>query len=277
MRRLALLLSLPALILASEPSVREMNLTTPDGYTLSGTLTVPATRGRHPAVLLVHPFQSNREGWDPLVAKLNERGLATLALDLRGHGRSLRQGEAEPSITSTYLTAAEAAGFDQIPADLTLAAAWLRKQKGIDGRHLGLAGADEGAFAALLASAKIKPAVTLALSPLGGEGFGPGAQHRLATAATRAHAALMAFVSIGDQEPEDNLAPLRPIYGSNIRSFEGKQRGLAFLETHGDVMAVFFAEYLLHPHTGRGVAKPQEAAAPASGTILIPAAPGSTN
>lgn len=277
MRRLALLLSLPTLLFAAEPSVREMNLTTPDGYTLSGTLTVPATRGRHPAVLLVHPFQSNREGWDPLVAKLNERGLATLALDLRGHGRSLRQGEAEPSITSTYLTAAEAAGFDQIPADLTLAASWLRKQKGIDGRHLGLAGADEGAFAALLASSKLRPTVTLALSPLGAEGFGPGAQHRLVTAATRAHAALMAFVSLGDQEPEDNLAPLRPMYGSNIRGLEGRQRGLAFLETHSDVMAVFFAEYLLHPHTGKGIEKPQEAAAPPSGTVLTPATPGSTN
>lgn len=270
MYRLTLLFSLPALLVATEPSVREMNLTTQDGFVLSGTLRVPEGRRKHPAVILVHPFSSDRSGWDPLVEKLNARGLATLAVDLRGHGKSTQQGGDSATVASTYLMASVAMGYDQIPTDLAHAAAWLRKQKGIDGLHLGLAGANEGAFAALLASDRIKPKATLALSPAGGENFGPDAQRRMTAAAARAHATVMAFVATGDKEVEENLAPLRPLFGANVRDFDGKQRGLDYLEDHSDVMAVFFAEYLLHPHTGRTVekAKPSEVQAPA--TVLTP-------
>jgi dienelactone hydrolase len=274
MRRLTLLLSLPTLLIAAEPAAREMSVTTPDGYVLSGTLTLPDARGKHPAVILVHQFRADRKGWAPLVEKLNAHGIATLALDLRGHGQSTQQGGASVSITTTYLTASETVGFDQTPTDLTVVAAWLRKQKGIDGRHLGLAGSNEGAFAAMLASSKIKPTVILALSPLGAEAFGQGARDRMVTATTRAHAALMAFVSDGDKEAEDNLAPLRPVYGTNIRTFEESQRGFEYLEQHSDVMAVFFAEYLLHPHTGRGAEKPQQPAEKTSATVLAAPAPG---
>ena len=274
MRRLTLLLSLSTLLIAAEPSVREMSLTTPDDYVLSGTLTVPDGRGKHPVVILAHQFRSDRTGWAPLVDKLNARGVATLALDLRGHGQSAQRGGAAVSITSTYMSASEAVGFDQLPSDLALVATWVRKQKGIDGQHLGLAGSSEGAFAALLASNQIRPSVILALSPLGAEAFGPGSRDRMVSATTRAHAALMAFVSNGDKEVEEILAPLRPIYGANIYTFEGEQRGFEYLENHSDVMAVFFAEYLLHPHTGKVVEKSQQqAAGKTSATVLTPAAP----
>jgi len=270
MRRLTLLLSLPALLLAAEPTVQEMRITTPDDNVLSGTLRVPEGRGKHPAVILVHSFRTDRTNWDALVEKLNDRGLATLALDLRGHGQSAHAGNA---IAATYMTASEVAGFDQIPSDLVLVAAWLRRQKGIDGRHLGLAGANEGAFAALLAASKIRPAVVLALSPSGADAFGQGAKDRMLASTTRAHAAVMSFSGLGDKEAEDNVAPLRPLYGSNIRSFEGNQRGFEYLEHYGDTMAVFFAEYLLHPHTGRGVQSPQQPADKTGATVLTPAAP----
>lgn len=273
MRRLTLLLSLPTLLISAEPSVREMSLRTPDEYVLSGTLTVPEGRGKHPAVILVHQFRSDRKGWAPLVEKLNARGVATLALDLRGHGQSILQGGTPVSTTATDMTASETVGFNQIPSDLALVAVWLRKQKGIDGRHLGLAGSSEGAFAALLASDKIKPTAMVALSPLGAEAFGQGARDRMITATTRAHAALMAFVSTEDKETEENLAPLRPIYGSNIHSFEGDQRGFEYLEHHSDVIAVFFAEYLLHPHTGHALENPQQAAGKTSATVLTPIVP----
>jgi pimeloyl-ACP methyl ester carboxylesterase len=224
-------------------------------------------------VILVHQFRSDRTGWAPLTEKLNSRGVATLALDLRGHGQSTQAGGAAESITATYMTASETAGFDQIPSDLALVASWVRKQKGIDGRHVGLAGSSEGAFAALLAANTIKPTVILALSPLGAEAFGPRARERMVAATTRAHAALMAFSAEGDKETEENLAPLRPIYGSNIRTFEGGQRGFEYLEQHSDVIAVFFAEYLLHPHTGRTMEKSQQGAEKSSATVLTPAAP----
>jgi dienelactone hydrolase len=268
MRRLALLLSLPTLLVAAEPSVREMSLKTPDDHVLSGTLSVPEGRGKHPAVILVHPLRSDRKDWAPLIEKLNTRGLATLALDLRGHGQS-----SQLAASSTSMPASETVALDQIPSDLALVASWLRKQQGIDGRHLGLAGSGEGAFASLLASNMVKPTVMLALSPSGAEAFGQGARDRMIAAASRAHAALMAYVSMEDKEGEENLAPLRPVYGTDIRTFEGEQRGIEYLAQHSDVIAVFFAEYLLHPHSGRMAEKARPAAAGTPGAVLTPAAP----
>jgi dienelactone hydrolase len=278
MRRLTLLLSLPALLVAAEPATTEMSLTTPDGYTLSGTLTVPAGRGKHPVVILAHQFRSDREGWAPLTGKLNARGIATLALDLRGHGRSTDQAGTTVAVSNDFLASAHLVSFDQIPSDLVQAASWVRKQKSINGRRLGLAGSSIGAFSTLLAAPKIKPETILVLSPAGMEAFGKDAREHMVSATTHAHAILMAYVSSGDKEANDNAEPLRPIYGSNIRTFEGNRHGFDFLDENSDTMAVFFAEYLLHPHTGRAAAKPQtptattpaEAAAPA--TVLAPPA-----
>lgn len=269
MRRLMLLLSLPALLSAAEPSIREMSLPTSDGFVLSGTLNVPEGRGKHPAVILVHGLRFDRSGWDPLVEKLNARGLATLAFDLRGHGKSLPQGGDSATVTMVYLPAQQAANFDAIPSDLALVAAWLRKQKGIDGRHIGLAGANEGACAAMLAAGKVQPTALLALSPIGAEYFGSGARDRMVASTTRSHGTVMTFTSAGDQEAEDNVAPLRPAFGTFIRTLDEKLRGFEYLPQHADTAAVFFGEYLLHPHTGR-TAKPKTAEEPAKPTDLTP-------
>ncbi|HWQ10380.1 MAG TPA: alpha/beta fold hydrolase, partial [Holophaga sp.] len=268
---LTLLLSLPALLCAAEPSVREMALTTPDGFVLSGTLTVPEGRGKHPAVILVHGLRFDRSGWDPLVEKLNARGMATLAFDLRGHGKSLPQGGDSATVTMVYLPTQQAANFEAIPSDITLVANWLRKQKGIDGRHLGLAGANEGACAAMLAAAKVKPTAFLALSPIGAEAFGSGAKDRMVASTTRSRGTVMTFTSAGDQEAEDNVAPLRPVFGTFIHTLDEKLRGFEYLPEHADTAAVFFGEYLLHPHTGQA-AKPKAAEAPAKTTDLTPGA-----
>lgn len=275
MRRLALLLSVPTLFLAAESTVTEMSLPTPDGFRLAGTLTVPEGRGKHPLVIFAHGFRSNSAAWGSLPEKLQERGLATLVLDLRGHGASTEQAGSTVSVTSDFAASSQLVAFDQIPNDLTLAANWARRQKGVDGRHVGLAGANLGAFAALMAAPKIKPATILALSPDGMDAFGRDARARMATATIRAHAAVMAFVSMEDREADENAEPLRPLYGANIRTFEGNRRGLDFLADHSDVMAVFFAEYLLHPHTGRVAEAPKVAAAPEA-TVLTPEAQAPT-
>ena len=75
------------------------------------------------------------------------------------------------TFTDDFMASAKAIGFDHIPGDLALAAAWLRKQPGIDGRRLGLAGASLGAFSALLAAPATHPLAILALSPAGTGAF----------------------------------------------------------------------------------------------------------
>lgn len=157
MRRSLVLLALPSLLTAAHPSVRELSLKTPDGFTLKGTLTVPAGHGRHAAVILAHQFQSDRAGWAPLAEQLQKHGIATLALDLRGHGQSTDHNGASLTVGEDFKDSAKRVGFDQIPHDLELVAAWLRRQPGIDGRRLGLAGSSVGALSALLAAPQGPP------------------------------------------------------------------------------------------------------------------------
>ena len=255
MRRTALLLTLPA-ILCAAPVTRDMAITTPDGFKLQGTLTLPETsaktkRKKLPVVILAHQFRSDRDGWAPLAEKLQAKGIATLALDLRGHGKSTQKGDATVAVTENFEESAKTVGFDRIPDDLALAAAWVRKQPGIRPHRVALAGASVGANSVLLAAPKIHPVAILALSP-GGNPEG------LAKAATRAHAATMAFGSDGEKYVIDALAALKPVPGVHNRVFEGTDHGFAFLKDHVDVMAVFLAEYLFDYHSG--MATPKEKA-----------------
>jgi len=240
MRRLALLLSLPTLfsvVLAAAPESRDVTLTAADGFALQGTFTVPEGKGKFPVVILAHQFRSDRNGWAPLTEKLQQRGIATLALDLRGHGKSTQKNDKYIAVSDNFDTSAKEVGFDQIPDDLVLAANWVRKQHGVNGRRLALAGSSVGATSVLLAAPRIHPVAILALSP-GGDG------HALASAAGKAHAALMLFAAADDKSAADTAAALRPIFGAHIRLLEGSDHGFAFLKDHSDVMSVFLAEYL---------------------------------
>lgn len=74
----------PAVVSSGPPVAVEFP--TDDGVSISATLRV-GRAGTTP-VVLVHQLGSARAEWDPLVAKLAELGLTTLAIDLRGHGES---------------------------------------------------------------------------------------------------------------------------------------------------------------------------------------------
>jgi len=243
-RRSLALLALPALLTAANPSVREFTLKTPDGYALHGTLTLPAGHGRCAAVILAHQFRSDRAGWAPLAQQLQSRGIATLALDLRGHGQStLRNGEAQ-AVGTDFMESAKRVGFDQIPHDLELAAAWLRKQPGIDGRRLGLAGSSVGALSALLAAPKVHPIAVLALSPAGNAAFGEDTEARLKGAASHARSAVFTLASEEDSGAWQNSKALVGLPGVYAKGVAGKAHGFEFLPDHSDTMTVFLGEYL---------------------------------
>ena len=251
MRTSGLLLLLPAILAAAEPSVRDMSLTTPDGFQLKGTLTVPAMGRRHPVVVLAHQFGTDRSGWKPLVDRLQAAGIATLALDLRGHGQSTQDGDTEVKVTEDFMASAKAVGFDKIPGDLAQAAAWVRKQPGIDPNHLGLAGASLGAFSALMATPKVRPVAVLALSPAGTGAFGKDGTAALAEAVSRGKAAVMVMASRSDEDAATNANALSSIPGVYTRMVDGKEHGFAYLEAQSDTMSVFLVTYLKDRHRGQ--------------------------
>jgi len=62
---------------------------TADGVELRGTF-YPAAKAKAPAVLMLHRFGGNRQGWEKLAEELQSKGLAVLTFDFRGHGESTK-------------------------------------------------------------------------------------------------------------------------------------------------------------------------------------------
>jgi len=268
MRTLRLLAPLASLALFAAPASTEMAVTSADGYALKGTLTLPATKGKAPVVILAHQFGANRAGWAPLTERLAARGIGTLALDLRGHGNSTLKNGVEVGVTSDFMASAKTVGFDQIPADLTLAAAWLRKQPGVDSRRIGLAGASVGALSVLLAGPEVKALAILSLSPAGNGAFPAGVQERMKAAVLRSRTSTLVLSSLGDKDAIDNAAVLKNLPGVTLNLAPGDAHGFAYLKDRSDLMAVFFGEYLTHHHLGKTYANSTpKPAKPATGVI----------
>lgn len=254
MRMPRLLAPLASLTLIAAPATTDLTLTSADGFVLKGTLTLPAAKGKVPVVILAHQFGSDRAGWAPLAERLASRGIGTLALDLRGHGASTQKAGVPVAVTADFMASAKAVGFDQIPADLALAAAWLRKQPGVDGRRIGLAGSSVGAFSALLAAPEVKPVAVLSLSPAGTPAFGTDARDRLKGAVLRAKASVLVLASKDDKDAFDNAQAVQGLPGVAVNLGEGDAHGFAYFKDRADLMAVFFGEYLTYHRTGQAYA-----------------------
>ncbi|MFK3739996.1 alpha/beta hydrolase family protein [Massilia sp. TN1-12] len=115
---------------------------------LSGTLTIPATPGPHPAIVLI-PGSGEvlRDGamfghrfYLVLADALTRRGFVVLRSDKRGLGRS--GGDFATATTHDFA------------ADIGAATAFLRKRPDIDGRRIGLVGHSEGALVGAMVAAK---------------------------------------------------------------------------------------------------------------------------
>jgi alpha-beta hydrolase superfamily lysophospholipase len=67
----------------------KVTMVTEDGVTLVGSLSLPEGQPRG-AALLLHMMPATKESWQGLAEALADRGVASLAIDLRGHGESVR-------------------------------------------------------------------------------------------------------------------------------------------------------------------------------------------
>jgi len=221
-------------------------------------------------VILAHQFGADRDGWKVLADELNARGIATLALDLRGHGASTAKGGATVTVTADFMASSAAVGFDRIPGDLLQAAQWVRRQPRIDGRRLGLAGSSLGAYAALAAAPSIHPVAILALSPAGGWGDQPGP--RIARAVEEAKASVFVVAAEGDADAMANVNAIKGRLGVYARIAPGQEHGFAYLPALKDMLAGWFSE-TLGRHSGTPEsAKAREPAKPEARTEPKPEA-----
>ena len=123
--------------------------------------TYRAARPGRATVVLIHGVAASRLEWETFAKRLAEKGVGTLAVDLRGHGGS----------TMGPAGATDFAGFDTTNSwpgaveDLRAAAFWL-KGKGIPESKIAFGGASIGANLASLAAAESpKTPFLLLLSP----------------------------------------------------------------------------------------------------------------
>jgi len=66
----------------------EVELTTDDGLTISGTYQEAVGASRGPGLLLLHQFQRDRHDFDVIWDELHAAGYSLLAIDFRSHGLS---------------------------------------------------------------------------------------------------------------------------------------------------------------------------------------------
>lgn len=106
-----------------------------EGWHLVGDLLLPSSDQQVPAVLLLNKTADTRAVYEELANQLAKRGIASLRLDLRGHGESTNLGHFVPgdSRTLDFLWDSD--------ADVITAHQYLKSHEGINAERIGIVGA----------------------------------------------------------------------------------------------------------------------------------------
>lgn len=99
-----------------------------------------------PIVVLLHAYGADRTSFDPLVPFLRDAGCATLAIDMRGHGRSA--GPPEMNLPKRVADR-DPKLFREMHRDVQAAYLWLSAQPEADAGRFALIGASVGCSVAL--------------------------------------------------------------------------------------------------------------------------------
>jgi len=139
----------------ARPAVASSDVTFRNGeVTLAGTLVAPPRPGPHPAVVWIHGrgggTREDYLGWARLLA---ERGVASLVVDARGHGRST--GDLGRS------------GLDDLAGDVLAAVAFAASRPEIDAKQIGLRGHSAGGWVAAYVAARSTVPVAFVITSAG--------------------------------------------------------------------------------------------------------------
>jgi len=199
---------LPALLLAAAAAAapspeRKVSFKTKDGWTIAALYRAPRKGGT--VLLLAHGVAASKNEWAGFTSRLAEKGVGTLAIDLRGHGES-KKG---PAGTRDFTDFDATGEWPNALADLEAAAVWL-KSRGIREDRIALGGASIGAnLAAAAAAARPKTPFLLLLSA--------GPNYR-GVQLVRPRTRTLAVASPPDQTADLTLKPLAAVPG--VETFE---------------------------------------------------------
>jgi pimeloyl-ACP methyl ester carboxylesterase len=148
---------------------REEKVTFQDAdVTLAGTLLTPATRGRHPAVILLHGSGAqDRNGYLSIMRfaadNFARHGIAALIYDKRGVGAS----------TGNWATA----GFDDMAKDAIAALKLLQRRRDINPKQIGMWGSSQAGWVMAKATSFSNEVAFIIAVSAGGSGYTPAQQN----------------------------------------------------------------------------------------------------
>lgn len=139
--------------------LEKISYTTHDGVSIAGVLTSTSTDG--PWVLLLHMMPAGKESWQSFMSALAERGINSMAIDLRGHGESV-VGPTGKLDHKLFTDTEHQASAHDVQAGVD----WLIATHGAVRSRVALCGASIGANLALAhAATDLRVPAVVALSP----------------------------------------------------------------------------------------------------------------
>ncbi len=144
---------------AGEP--HRVEYTTSDGVVIIGDYWMPKDANTPaPAVILLHMYRSDRSAWRPLVSVLEDTGFAIMAIDLRGHGESIKP---EDRKLEKRVRDRDPVLFRAMHRDVFGAYRWLQQRPEVDLSRLAIVGASVGCSVALDYAVRDKSVDTIVL------------------------------------------------------------------------------------------------------------------
>lgn len=145
---------------------KEIEITTKDARIIKAELSYNKVEGmkKYPTILLLHSIGYSSTDWGNLIPYLNSVGYAVIAMDFRGHGKSIYNSKFQ-KLAWQYFTPKT---YQKFPGDvITLLGEVQKQSKVVSLNNLGIVGADIGANTAVLVAKelKIKPKALVLISP----------------------------------------------------------------------------------------------------------------
>ncbi len=197
---------------------------------IGGWATAPTTIG---AVILLHMYPATKESWASFQPVLAQRGIASLAIDLRGHGESVSTLEGAVLDYRKFNDDETKSTINDVHG----AYAWI-KGRGIDADRIAVAGASIGANLALkfLSDEPQVPAAILLSPGLHSHGIEPMDFMDYVSP----HQSVWIVASRGDDDESvsDSAEIMEGLFSSDkdFTKLEGAGHGTKMLEADGELM-----------------------------------------
>ena len=183
---------------------QEVRFTTEDGVEIVGSF-APATAGEAPVVVLLHMYRTDRHSWRPLMDALQAKGVAALAIDMRGHGDSVKPASMN---LPRRVKERDEELFRSMYRDVFAAYTWLTTQPNLDLSRVGLVGASVRCSVALDYAARDRSVdVVVAMTP-GEDYLGVDSRQHIRQIASQGQRAILLLATEDERKACDALGKI---------------------------------------------------------------------